>query len=209
MKKFIISEEEKSRILNLHEGFKKGLINEEVSDYTGSGYYTKVEGPFKDVGTAGTGDIYIMKLEKTLCRWDGGMKSQSFGDNTSLSTGQIFQMTGSTCGEGFTTIPSGKFYVQNVINGKIVMFNKGSVHYVSATNNGQGFNTLEEAKKGVSLVLNPQGKTGRQVEKGTDEQGTKYKRVTKYNQQGDVQKSKLNMTTAVGNKTVQKGKSGL
>jgi hypothetical protein len=83
------------------------------------------------------------------------------------------------------------------------------VHYVSATNNGQGFNTLEEAKKGVSLVLNPQGKTGRQVEKGTDEQGTKYKRVTKYNQQGDVQKSKLNMTTAVGNKTVQKGKSGL
>ena len=120
MKKFLISEDEKRRILNLHEGFKKGLLNEQ---------YTKVEGPFKDVGVAGTGDLYIMKLEKSLCRWDGGMKSQAFGDNTSLSTGQIFQMTGSTCGEGFTTIPGGKFYVQNVMDGKIQMFNNQSIHY--------------------------------------------------------------------------------
>jgi hypothetical protein len=64
MRKFIISEEEKSRILNLHEGFKKGLLNEQVSDLNGSQYYTKVEGPFKDVAAAGTGDLYIMKLEK-------------------------------------------------------------------------------------------------------------------------------------------------
>ena len=200
MKKFLISEEEKNRILNLHEGFKKGVLTEQ---------YTKVEGQFKDVAFAGTGDLYIMKLEKSLCRWDGGMKSQAFGDNTSLSTGQIFQMTGSTCGEGFTTIPGGKFYVQNVVDGKIQMFNNGSKFYVSATNNGQGYNTLEDGKKGVALVLNPQGKTGRQVEKGTAEDGTKYKQVTKYNQQGDVQKSKLKMTTAAGNKTVEKGKSGL
>ena len=55
MKKFIISEEEKRRILNLHEGFKKGVLTEQ---------YTKVEGPFKDVAFAGTGDLYIMKLEK-------------------------------------------------------------------------------------------------------------------------------------------------
>lgn len=200
MRKFIISEEEKSRILNLHEGFKKGLLNEQ---------YTKVEGPFKDVAGAGTGDLYIMKLEKSLCRWDGGMKSQAFGDDTSLSTGQIFQMTGSTCAEGFTTIPGGKFYIQNVMDGKIVMFNSQSNHYVSATNGGQGYNTLEDGKKGVSLVLNPKGNTGRQVQKGTADDGTKYKQVSKYNQQGDIQKSKLKMTTTTGDKSVEKGKSGL
>ena len=61
----------------------------------------------------------------------------------------------------------------------------------------------------MALVLNPQGKTGRQVEKGTAQDGTKYKQVTKYNQQGDIQKSKLKMTTATGNKSVEKGKSGL
>ena len=200
MKKFLISEEEKNRILNLHEGFKKGLINEEVRDFTGSEYYTKVEGPFKDVAFAGTGDIYIMKLEKSLCRYD---------TSPSNIYNQLFLMTGSTCGEGFTTIPGGKFYVQRVEDGKIVTFYKDSRYYVSATNNGQGYNTSEDAKKGVALVLNPQGKTGRQVEKGTAQDCTKYKQVTKYNQQGDIQKSKLKMTTATGNKSVEKGKSGL
>ena len=34
MKKFLISEEEKSRILSLHEGFKKGLMNEQTSGST-------------------------------------------------------------------------------------------------------------------------------------------------------------------------------
>jgi hypothetical protein len=200
MKKFIISEEEKRRILNLHEGFKKGVLNEQ---------YTQAEGPFKDVAAAGTGDLYIMKLEKSLCRWDGETKSQAFGDDSSLYQGQIFQMTGTTCGEGFTTIPGGKFYVQHPVDGKIEMFNRGSMYYVNATNNGQGYNTVEDAKKGVSLLLNPQGKTGRQVQKGTDAQGTKYRQVTKYDQQGDVQKNKLKMTTAAGNTSVEKAKSGL
>jgi hypothetical protein len=200
MKKFIISEDEKRRILNLHEGFKKGVLNEQ---------YTQVEGPFKDVAYAGTGDLYIMKLEKSLCRWDKETKSQAFGDDTSLYRGQIIAMSGSTCGEGFVTIPGGKFYVHHPVDGKIEMFNSGSRYYINATNNGQGYNTVEDAKKGVSLLLNPQGKTGRQVQKGTDEQGTKYKQVTKYDQQGDVQKSKLKMTTAAGNKSVEKAKSGL
>jgi hypothetical protein len=200
MKKFIISEDEKRRILNLHEGFKKGVLNEQ---------YTQVEGPFKDVAYAGTGDLYIMKLEKSLCRWNKETKSQAFGDDTSLYRGQIIAMSGSTCGEGFVTIPGGKFYVHHPVDGKIEMFNSGSRYYINATNNGQGYNTVEDAKKGVSLLLNPQGKTGRQVQKGTDEQGTKYKQVTKYDQQGDVQKSKLKMTTAAGNKSVEKAKSGL
>jgi hypothetical protein len=200
MKKFIISEDEKIRILNLHEGFKKGVLNEQ---------YTQVEGPFKDVAYAGTGDLYIMKLEKSLCRWNKETKSQAFGDDTSLYRGQIIAMSGSTCGEGFVTIPGGKFYVHHPVDGKIEMFNSGSRYYINATNNGQGYNTVEDAKKGVSLLLNPQGKTGRQVQKGTDEQGTKYKQVTKYDQQGDVQKSKLKMTTAAGNKSVEKAKSGL
>lgn len=200
MKKFIISEDEKRRILNLHEGFKKGVLNEQ---------YTQVEGPFKDVAYAGTGDLYIMKLEKSLCRWDKETKSQAFGDDTSLYRGQIIAMSGSTCGEGFVTIPGGKFYVHHPVDGKIEMFNSGSRYYINATNNGQGYNTVEDAKKGVSLLLNPQGKTGRQVQKGTDEQGTKYKQVTKYDQQGDIQKSKLKMTTAAGNKSVEKAKSGL
>jgi hypothetical protein len=200
MKKFIISEEEKRRILNLHEGFKKGVLNEQ---------YTQVEGPFKDVAYAGTGDLYIMKLEKSLCRWDKETKSQAFGDNTSLYRGQVIEMTGSTCGEGFVTIPGGKFYVHHPVDGKIEMFNSGSRYYINATNNGQGYNTVEDAKKGVSLLLNPQGKTGRQVQKGTAEDGTKYKQVTKYDQQGDIQKSKLKMTTAAGDKSVEKAKSGL
>jgi len=201
MIKYIISEEEKRRILNLHEGFKKPLLNEQ---------YTKVEGPFKDVAFAmGMGDLYVMKLEKSLCRWDGGTRHPLFGDNERLSSGMIFEMTGSTCTEGFTTIPGGKFYVQHVMDGNIHMFNNGSNFYGFATNNGQGYNTLEEAKKGVASLLNPKGKTGRQVVKGTAEDGTKYKQVTKYNQQGEIQRSKLKQTTAAGNKTVEKGKSGL
>jgi len=201
MKKFLISEEEKNRILNLHEGFKKGVISEQ---------FTKVEGPYKDVAAqGGTGDLYIMKLEKSMCRWDQETKHPLFGDNESMYMGYMTPMTAATCGEGFTTIPGGKFYVQRVEDGKIVTFHKDSRYYVSATNNGQGYNTSEDAKKGVALVLNPQGKTGRQVEKGTAQDGTKYKQVTKYNQQGDIQKSKLKMTTATGNKSVEKGKSGL
>jgi hypothetical protein len=39
MKKFIIIEDEKRRILNLHEGFKKGVLNEQ---------YTQEEGPIKE-----------------------------------------------------------------------------------------------------------------------------------------------------------------
>jgi hypothetical protein len=200
MKKFIISEEEKSRILNLHEGVKKGTLNEQSRDYTGSQYYTKVEGPFKDVGLVGTGDIYVMKLEKGLCRYD---------TSPSDMYRQVFVMTGSTCGEGFTTIPGGKFYIQQESDGKIVTFHKDSRHYVSATNNGQGYNTLEDAKKGASLLLNPKGHTGRTVVKGTDNDGTEYKQVTKYNRQGDVQKSRTKMTTATGNKSVERRKSGL
>ena len=57
MRNFIISEKEKRRILNLHEGFKKGLLSEQ---------YTKVEGPFKDQ-MVGIGNLYIMKLENSLC----------------------------------------------------------------------------------------------------------------------------------------------
>lgn len=200
MKKFLISEEEKNRILNLHEGLKKGPLNEQNRDYTGSQYYTKVEGPFKDVVPVGTGDIYIMKLEKSLCRYD---------TSPSHMYNQIFLMTGSTCGEGFTTIPGGKFYIQNVQDGKIVTLHKDSKHYVSATNNGQGYNTLEDAKKGAALVLNPKGSTGRQVEKGTAEDGTKYKDVTKFDKEGVVQKNKLKMTTSGGTKTVQRTQSGL
>ena len=188
MKKFIITEEEKNRILNLHEGFKKGVITEQ---------FTKVEGPYKNVaGIAIIGDLYIMRLEKSMCRH----QSQNF---------TMTSMTGTTCGEDYITIPGGKFYIGTSEDGKIRMLTSNHKQYVSATNNGQGYNTLEDAKKGVALVLNPQGKTGRQVEKGTAQDGTKYKQVTKYNQQGDVQKSKLKMTTAAGNKTVEKGKSGL
>jgi hypothetical protein len=200
MKKIHITESEKSRILNLHYNVKNNILKEQ---------YTQVEGPFKDVASAGTGDLYIMKLEKSLCRWDGQSKSRAFGDNTSLYTGQVFEMTGTTCGEGFTTIPGGKFYVQNSSDGKIKMFNNQSRHYVYATNNGQGYNTVEDAKKGVSSLLNPKGNVGRTVQKGTAEDGTKYKQVTKYNREGDVQQNKLKMTNTSGQKTVEKTRSGL
>ena len=169
MRNFIISEEEKKRILNLHEGFKKGLLSEQ---------YTKVEGPFKDQ-TEGIGNLYIMKLENSLCVYS--KKPSEFYN-------KIYLMTGSTCGEEYTTIPGGKFYVQfhNTSNGKIESFSLDSRYYVSATNNGQGYNSQEEAKRGVSLLLNPQGKIGRSVTKSDDR-----KIISKYNQQGDLKKVKV------------------
>ena len=201
MKKFLISEEEKRRILNLHEGFKKGVLSEQ---------FTKVEGPYKDAGAqGGTGDLYIMKLEKSMCRWDQQNKSKAFGDNESNYRGYMTPMTGDTCGEGFTTIPGGKFYVQGTVDGKIKMYNVGSRYYDTATNMGQGYNTAEEAKKAITTLFNPKGYTGRQVEKGTAEDGTKYKDVTKFDKEGVVQKNKLKMTTSGGTKTVQRTQSGL
>jgi len=184
MRKFLISEDEKRRIINLHEGFKKTLISEQVSGAT-SGTTSGIEG---------VGNVYIMKLEKTLCRWDGQPRGNLF-------KGQVIQSSGNTCGEGFTTIPAGKFYVQyhNTSNGKIEMFNSGSRYYVSATNNGQGYNSQEEARKGVSLLLNPQGKVGRNVQKID---GGKI--VSKYNQQGDLKKVKINYSGST-----QKYKTGL
>ena len=201
MKKFIITEDEKRRILGLHEGFKKGVLSEQ---------FTKVEGPYKDVAAqGGTGDLYIMKLEKSMCRWDQQNKSQAFGDNESIYRGYMTPMTGATCGEGFTTIPGGKFYVQGVVSGKIQMYNVDSRYYDSATNNGQGYNTAEDAKNAITLMFNPKGKTGRQVEKGTDDVGTKWKTVTKYDKEGTIKRSKEKYTTSGGTKTVERLKSGL
>ena len=200
MKKFLISEEEKNRILNLHEGFKKGVLTEQ---------YTKVEGPYKDAGIAGTGDLYIMKLEKSMCRWDQQSKAQLFGDNESIYRGYTTPMTGATCGEGFTTIPGGKFYVQGTVDGKIQMYNKDSRYYDTATNIGQGYNTAEEAKKAITILFNPKGSTGRQVVKGTDPQGGKGKIVVKYDKEGTIKGSKEKYKTSGGTKTVQRTQSGL
>jgi hypothetical protein len=44
----------------------------------------------------------------------------------------------------------------------------------------------------VALVLNLLGKTGRQVEKGTAQDGTKYKQVTKVSQLDHIQKYNTN-----------------
>ena len=113
MKKFIITEEEKNRILNLHEGFKKGVITEQ---------FTKVEGPYKNVaGIAIIGDLYIMRLEKSMCRH----QSQNF---------TMTSMTGTTCGEDYITIPGGKFYIGTSEDGKIRMLTSNHKQYVSARN---------------------------------------------------------------------------
>lgn len=201
MKKFIITEEEKSRILNLHEGFKKGVISEQ---------FTKVEGPYKDAAAqGGTGDLYIMKLEKSMCRWDQGTKHPLFGDNESMYLGYMTPMTAATCGDGFTTIPGGKFYVQGTVDGKIKMYNKDSRYYDTATNMGQGYNTTEEAKAAIKVLVNPKGLSGRQVDKGTDGVGTKWKEVTKYDKDGTLKKDKFKMVTSGGTKTVERSKSGL
>ena len=201
MKKFIITEDEKRRILGLHEGFKKGVLSEQ---------FTKVEGPYKDAAAqGGTGDLYIMKLEKSMCRWDQETKAQAFGDNQSIYRGYMTPMTGATCGEGFTTIPGGKFYVQGTADGKIQMYNVGSRYYDTATNMGQGYNTAEEAKKAITTLFNPKGYTGRQVEKGTDDVGTKWKTVTKYDKEGTIKGDKFKMKTSGGTKTVQRTQSGL
>jgi hypothetical protein len=196
MKKFIISEEERSRILSLHEGFKKGLLSEQS---------VKVSGPYKcinpddcvDNGFYGK-DIYIVKLNKTACRYEkqGNMNYMEW-----------FPVSGDTCGEGLTSYSGGKFYVASSWGNNGIGIPEENT--LLSTNGGNGYDTEEEAKKAVSQILNPKGKTGRQVQKGTAKDGTKYKQVTKYDQQGDVQKSKLNLTSSTGNKTVEKTKSGL
>jgi len=187
MIKYIISEEEKRRILNLHESFKKGVLTEQ---------YTKVEGPFTDK-LSGIGDMYIMSLDKSLCLYS--KKSSQFYNKTYL-------MTGSTCGEEYTTIHGGKFYVQfhNTSNGKIESFLLDSPEYVSATNNGLGYNSKEEAKKGVSLLLNPQHRVGRNVEKQDMGEFGDRKIISRYDRQGNLKRVKIKSSAGT-----QKYKTGL
>ena len=188
MIKYIISEEEKKRILNLHERFKKGVLTEQ---------YTKVEGPFTDK-LRGIGDLYIMSLDKSLCLYS--KKPSQFYNKTYL-------MTGSTCGEEETTIHGGKFYVQyhNTSNGQIESFRLDSSEYVSATNNGLGYNSKEEAKKGVSLLLNPEHRVGRNVEKKQYMDGFPDRKIiSRYNRQGELIKVKIKSSDGT-----QKYKTGL
>jgi hypothetical protein len=213
MKKFLISEEERSRILSLHEGFKKELLKEDEFRY-GSEYFTKVEGPFQTQTFQGS--VYIMKLEKTLCRYDDATKRKVYGDeyDSIAAGGEYILMTGSTCNSvhpGFTTIPGGKFYVlyQGGDDGSLIMYPRGSQNYTLATNGSKGYNTKEEAKKAISLIMNPQGKVGRDVIRGTSDDGGKYKIVNKYNQQGDLKKVKSTWTTDSGDKNRNKRKTGL
>ena len=57
--------------------------------------------------------------------------------------------------------------------------------------------------------MNPQGKVGRDVIRGTSDDGGKYKIVNKYNQQGDLKKVKSTWTTDSGDKNRNKRKTGL
>jgi hypothetical protein len=196
MRKIIISEEEKIRILNLHEEFKKPILNEQS---------VKVSGPYKCINPNDCldndfygQDIYIVKLNKTACRYE---------KQGNLNYMKWFPVSGDTCGEELTSYLGGKFYVASSWGNNGMGIPKENT--LLSTNGGNGYNTEEEAKRAVSQILNPKGKKGRQVTKGTADDGSKYKQVTKYDQQGDVQNSKYKMTSATGNKTVEKTQSGL
>jgi hypothetical protein len=170
--KFLISESQKKKLI---EYYRIGL-NEQ----------TRIEGPFKNPNST-TGDLYVMKNEKNMCR----------NDNADLTRYTIYPMTGSTCDQGYTLIPGGKYYVQffHSVKNNIYMFTPEYKEYFVATNNGQGYATPQEAKKAISQILNPAGNVGRNVTniKSKDQYGKDqtYKMVSKYDKQGNLKKIKV------------------
>jgi len=183
-------------------------LNEGQDFKDGSEYFTKVEGPFH---TPDSGNLFIMKLEKTLSRYDGEL---AFGSKSKASPGEYIVMSETTQDDkDFTQIPGGKFYVLSESDkGKIVMFNKDSRFYTNATNNSKGYNTKEEAKKAISLIMNPEGKKGRQVQRGTykDDKGKEvpFKKVSRYDSEGNLKQTKIVSKTDQG-RTKEKIKTGL
>lgn len=155
----------------------------------------RVEGPFKS-STAIYDDLYIMKHDKNYC----------MDQRREITRNQVSVMTGSTCPEEHITFPINKFYVYQKQQEKLKLPSPEQRGYLEMTNNGQGYNTQEEAKKAIARLFNPENKTGRSVIKRGEGQKGQSKIVSKYDKQGNLIKNKMswNYTDEEGKK--QKGR---
>jgi len=174
MKKIIrLTESDLARII-------KNVIKEQI----------RVEGPFTTKITPYS-DLYIMKHDKTFC----------MDQTRSFSRNKISVMTGSTCPEEHITFPVNKFYVYQKEDEKLKLMSPDRMGYFEMTNNGQGYNTQEEAKKAISILFNPKNKTGRSVDKSSVGQKGYGKQISKYDKKGNLIKTK-----SVWNYTDEEGK---
>jgi len=100
MIKYIISEEEKRRILNLHEGFKKGLLSEQVSGATSGTTKPEINGVKREpksqafldwMGTGSTlttiktGPVIGKVYSTTIMNWYGIQEPVTFDMKVQLA----------------------------------------------------------------------------------------------------------------------------
>jgi hypothetical protein len=156
---------------------------------------TKVSGPYKPL-TQPIGDLYIIKTDKNAC----------MDQRTAMSRNQITILTGNTCPPEHIFIPGNKYFISDS-SMKVMSPDRGE-YYVAATNNGQGYNSEEDAKKGVSQIMNPEGYKGKKVVK--NQYG---KEVSKYDKEGNLKtvKQKFNYVdqSGVQQRVNQKRTTGL
>ena len=174
MGKDLINEKEKKYIKGLYEQTTGATQNSSIK---------VVSGPYNPVINGGGWTLYIVKHEQSMCR----------DNRRELTKGVLTPMTGSSCPQEFVPIPGNRFYIyyKGSIdnNAKIRMYPFEHNDYNLSTNNNQGFSTEEEAKKGISKIINPENKTGRNV-KNLNVDGVNYKLVSKYDKQGNLIKVK-------------------
>jgi len=173
------------KILKLTETELIKLIKRIIKEQnTTSGPYRSLVEPL--------GDLFIVKLDRNMC----------MDQRREITRNQLSYATGSTCPDQFIMFPGNKFYVYKSEQGQLKMFTPERTQFALATNNRNGYNTEQDAKNAVSKIINPQGYTGRKVEKTN--QG---KVVSKYDKQGNLQqvKSKWNYVDPQGQ--LQKGRS--
>jgi hypothetical protein len=181
-------EKYKQRFFNLMES-TIGDVKPLVSESNIVEQFVTIKGPYRNVsGDAGVSQLFVMRLDKPLCRYTGKVNVVTDPVNAPMKD-QYYTMTGSSCPTDYELTPSGKFYVQfiDINSKKLKMFPSTMGPYVVATNNGQGYATEQEAIKAVSNIINPSGKVGRQVTKIDGN----VKQIEKYNRQGDLKKVKI------------------
>jgi hypothetical protein len=162
----------------LKEVIKTVISEEKIINEQQSSPYKIISGPYKPINEVGF-DLYIVRLEQSMCR-DDRREGTRFN---------MVYMTGTTCPQDFTPFPANRMYLFWPSSSGLRMFTPDHQTYVLATNNGQGYGTEEEAKKAVAKIINPQGRTGRQV-RNFSQDGVNYKSVSKYDRQGNLIKVK-------------------
>ena len=178
------------RIIRLTESDLTRIVKRIISEQT------RIEGPFKNYNSV-YNDLYIMKHDQTFC----------MDQRRDLTRNKVSPMSGSSCPAEFITFPANKFYVYQKQGEAIKLMSPDSTGYLEMTNNGQGYNTQEEAKSAIARLFNPQNNTGRSVLKRGEGQDGYTKIVSKYDKKGNLikNKSSWNFTDEKGG--IQKGRN--